>query len=118
MMSHDGLRDGFPQNVQSSEGDDKQTSCSDQDALVWLRATIADAGKDMDGCLLCLLIGPARVSVLVAQEHDHFACWAAGMLIEIHIDRYEAWVKPAGRDGPPVLCGLLYLDHQSVASAR
>lgn len=64
MMSHDGLSDGFPQNVQSSEGDDKQTSCSDQDARVWPRASIADAGKDMDGRLLSLLIGTACVSVL------------------------------------------------------
>ncbi len=118
MMNHGGLNGGLPQNVQSSEGDGKQMSCSGQDARVWLSAIIANVDRSIDRSLLSLLVGTARVSVLVKQEHDHFACWAAGMLIEIHIDRYEAWVKPDGRDGPPVLCGLLYLDHQSVASAR
>jgi len=118
MMNHGGLNGGLPQNVQSSEGDGKQMSCSGQDARVWLSAIIANVDRSIDRSLLSLLVGTARVSVLVEQEHDHFACWAVGMLIEIHISRYEAWVKPYGRDSSPVLCGLLYLDHQSVASAR
>ncbi len=118
MMSHDGLNDGFPQSVPSSEGDGKQTTCSDPDVRVWLRATIVDVDRSSDRCLLSLLVGTARVSVLVEQEHDHFTGWAVGMLIEIHISPYEAWVKPYGVDSSPVLCGLLYLDQQSVAGAR
>lgn len=85
---------------------------------MWLKATIAEVDGDLEGRLLSLLIGTARVSVLIGREDDHFAGWAAGMLIDIHIGRYEAWVKPCGRDCAPVLCGLLYLDHQSLASAR
>ncbi|MCC6966769.1 MAG: hypothetical protein IT391_10890 [Nitrospira sp.] len=85
---------------------------------MWLRAAIIDVDSDLDGRLLSLLVVTAHVSVRVEQEDDHFGAWKAGMPIEIHIGRYEAWVKPYGRDCPPVLCGLLYLDHQSLAGAR
>ncbi|MBS0169996.1 MAG: hypothetical protein JSR62_06540 [Nitrospira sp.] len=88
------------------------------DAAVWLKAIIAEVDRDLEGRLLSLLIGTARVSVLVGREADHFAGWAVGMPLDIHIGRYEAWVKPSGTDCIPVLCGLLYLDHQSLASAR
>lgn len=118
MMRHDASKGGQPRNVVANEGAGQATVFSPGDARVWLRATITRADRDLDGSLLSLLIGTARVSVLVGRKDDHFACWAAGMLIDIHIGRYEAWVKPYGRDCPPVLCGLLYLDHQSLASAR
>lgn len=104
-MRHDGLKN-------------EVASLTCEDARVWLKATIAEVDRDLDGRLLSLLVGTARVSVLVERKEDHFAGWAAGMLIDIHIGRYEAWVKPCGKDCLPVLCGLLYLDHQSLASAR
>ena len=118
MMNHDGRKGGAPLNVAPGEGAGKQASFAGQDVRVWLRATIVDVDRSSDRCLLSLLVGTARVSVLVEQEHDHFTGWAVGMLIEIHISPYEAWVKPYGVDSSPVLCGLLYLDQQSVAGAR
>ena len=118
MMNHDGRKGGAPLNVAPGEGAGKQASFAGQDVRVWLRATIVDVDRDLDGRLLSLLVGTTRVSVLVEQEDDHCASWEAGMIIDIHIGRYEAWIKPWGRDCSPVLCGLLYLDHQSLASAR
>ncbi|MCW5799437.1 MAG: hypothetical protein LZF60_260030 [Nitrospira sp.] len=117
-MSHDGPNGEWRRDGVLNEVSGREPSLSCRDARVWLRGTIAEVDKDVDGRLLSLLIGAARVSVLVGREDDHFASWAAGMFIDIHIDRYEAWVKPCGRDCAPVLCGLLYLDHQSLAGAR
>lgn len=106
---HDGLQDRSLV---------KETLDSCQDVRVWLKAQIIETGEAPEGRLLSLLVGVARVSVLVGRDEDRFTRWRPGMTIEIHIGRYEAWVKPCGSDCPPTLCGLLYLDHQSLASAR
>ncbi len=118
MMSHDGPNRALYLNEVPNEDSENEVRCSCQDARVWLKANITEVDGDLDGSLLSLLVGTARVSVLVEQEDNHGASWASGMSIDIHIGRYEAWIKPAGKDCPPVLCGLLYLDHQSLASAR
>jgi hypothetical protein len=96
----------------------KETLDSCQDVRVWLKADIIEIGEAPEGRLLSLLVGVARVSVLVGRDEDRFTRWSPGMTIEIHIGRYEAWVKPCGSDCPPTLCGLLYLDHQFLAGAR
>ncbi len=117
MTNHDGCRDGVLRNELPREGAE-EIAVSSRDAWLWLRATIVDVESDCNGRLLSLLVGTAHVSVRVEQVDDHFGSWEPGMLIEIHIGRYEAWVKPYGRGCTPVLCGLLYLDHQSLAGAR
>lgn len=89
-----------------------------RDARVWLRAQVMELGDASEGKLLSLLIGTARVSVFVGREEDSFGRWTRGMTLEIHVGRYEAWLKPCGSHGPPVSCGLLYLDYQSLAGAR
>ena len=118
MMSHDGPNRALYLNEVPNEDSENEVRCSCQDARVWLKANITEVDGDLDGRLLSLLVGTARVSVLVGREDDHFDRWEANMSIDIHIGRYEVWVKPWGIDCPPVLCGLLYLDHQSLASAR
>ena len=55
--------------------------------------------------------------MLVGREDDHFARWEANMSIDIHIGRYGLG-EALGLIVLRCLCGLLYLDHQSLASAR
>ncbi len=88
------------------------------DARVWLRAQVTDIGKAPEGTFLSLVIGTARVSVFIGRDEDNFGRWNSGMTLEIHVGRYDAWLKPGRPDCAPVLCGLLYLDHQSLASSR
>ena len=54
MMNHDGRKGGAPLNVAPGEGAGKQASFAGQDVRVWLRATIVDVDRDLDGRLLSL----------------------------------------------------------------
>jgi len=88
------------------------------DSRVWLKAQIVEVVQAPEGRLLSLLVGSAQVSALVGSESDRFGRWASGMAVEIHVGRYEAWLKPHGGGWPPVLCGILYLDRHTLDRAR
>lgn len=88
------------------------------DSRVWLRARIVEVGRAPEGRLLSLVVGSAQVSALVGSELDSFGQWHPGMAIEIHVGRYEAWLKPCGNGCPPVPCGILYLDRHTLGGAR
>lgn len=88
------------------------------DARVWLKGQITHIGHSQEGTLLSLLIGTASVSVFIDQEDDDVRRWTTDMNVEIHVDQYDAWLKPRGSNGSAILCGILYLDHHSVAGAR
>ena len=89
-----------------------------RDARVWLSAQVKEIGEAPEGKFLSLMIGTARVSVFIGREEDSFDRWESDMTLEIHVGRYDAWLKPCGHTSPPVLCGLLYLDSQSLANTR
>ena len=88
------------------------------DARVWLTAQVREMRDAPEGMFLSLLIGTTRVSVFICREDDSFGRWRAGMTLEIRVGRYDSWLKLCGRDSTPVLCGLLYLDSQSLAVSR
>jgi hypothetical protein len=88
------------------------------DARVWLKGQITHIGHSQEGTLLSLLIGSAHVSVFIDQEDDDFRRWTSGMAVEIHVDQYDAWLKPRGHDRSAIFCGILYLDHHSASGAR
>lgn len=87
------------------------------DARVWLKGQITHIGHSQEGTLLSLLIGTAQVSVFIDQEADDFRRWTSGMNVEIHVDQYDAWLKPRGSDRSAIFCGILYLDHHSASGA-
>ncbi|MDI3467408.1 MAG: hypothetical protein OJF50_006229 [Nitrospira sp.] len=101
-----------------SQTEERAMSDSPSDSRVWLRARIVEVGEVPEGRLLSLLVGSARVSALVGSESDSFGQWVPGMAVEIHVGRYEAWLKPRGIGCPPVLCGILYLDQHALGGAR
>jgi hypothetical protein len=101
-----------------SQNDEEDRNGLLADSRVWLRARIVEVGTAPEGRLLSLLVGSARVSALVGSESDSFGQWTPGMAIEIHVGRYEAWLKPSGNGCPPVLCGILYLDQHALGGAR
>lgn len=109
------LNAGRRENAVPDRISERDTIDSCQDARVWLKAQIIQTDEAQEGRLLSLLVGTARVSVLIDREGDSVRRWSPGLTIEIHIGRYEARMKPCGRDCPPVLCGLLYLGRQSLA---
>lgn len=97
---------------------DRETFDPFRDARVWMRAQVTEIGEASEGKFLSLLIGTARVSVFIGWEDDSFDRWSSGMTLDIHVGRYDAWLKPAGGDRASVLCGLLYLDSQSITATR
>lgn len=109
-----GMRQGVAPAVNRNGG----TFDPFHDVRVWLRAQVTDVGEAPEGRVLSLLIGTARVAVFLGRENDSFCCWAVGMTLDIHVGRYDAWLKPRGSECAPVSCGLLYLDSQSLAAAR
>lgn len=109
------LDDSVSREAMRTVSYDGGTFDSFQDARIWLRAEVREVVKAPEGTFLTLLIGTARVSLLVGREGDSFGLWRSGMVLEIHVGRYEAWIKPSGSDSVPVLCGVLYLDSQTHA---
>ena len=68
-----------------------------RDARVWLSAQVTEIGEAPEGKFLSLLIGTARVSVFIGREEDSFGRWKSGMTLDIHVGRYDAWLKPCGQ---------------------
>lgn len=97
---------------------DRETFHPFRDARVWMRAQVTAVGEAPEGRFLSLLIGTARVSVFIDREQDGFGRWNSGMTLDIHVGRYDAWLKPCSSDGAPVLCGVLYLDSHCIAVTR
>ncbi len=89
-----------------------------RDARVWLKAQVTEIGEAPEGTLLSLVIGIARVSVFIGREEDPVRQWSPGIKLDIHIGRHDAWLKRSGSDSAPVLCGILFLDSQSLAATR
>ncbi len=88
------------------------------DARVWMGAHVTEIGEAPEGKVLSLLIGTARVSVFIGWEDDSFGRWSSGMRLDIHVGRYDAWLRPAGSGHALILCGLLYLDSHSLTVTR
>lgn len=102
----------------STVGDDSKTFDPFRDARVWLKAQVKEIGAAPEGMFLSLLVGVACVSVFIGREDDSFGQWRSGMTLDIHVGRYDAWLKPCGGESVPVLCGVLYLDSQSLVVTR
>ncbi len=102
----------------SNVSHDRETFDPCRDARVWMRAQVTEVAEASEGRFLSLLIGTARVSVFIGREEDSFGRWNSGMTLDIHVGRYDAWLKPCRSDCAPVLCGLLYLDSHSLAAGR
>jgi hypothetical protein len=89
-----------------------------RDARVWLKAQVTEIGEAPEGKFHSLVIGTARVSVFIDREEDRVGQWSPGMRLDIHVGRYDAWLKRSGSESAPVLCGILFLDSQSLATTR
>ena len=95
-----------------------ETSDHLRDTRVWLTARVTEISEASEGEFLSLLIGTARVSVFIAREEDSFRQWTSGEILDIHVGRYDAWLKPRGSENERILCGVLFLDSRSIPVTR
>ena len=95
-----------------------ETSNHLRDTRVWLTARVTEISEASEGEFLSLLIGTARVSVFIAREEDSFRQWTSGEILDIHVGRYDAWLKPRGSENERILCGVLFLDSRSIPVTR
>jgi hypothetical protein len=45
---------------------------------------------------------------LVCGDQDIPYEWAPGLPVEMHVDQWEAWLRPAGDGIDAVMCKLMY----------
>ncbi|MGH7254006.1 MAG: hypothetical protein ACREIE_09440, partial [Nitrospiraceae bacterium] len=78
---------------------------------VWLKGLLQAVHEVSSGWLLSLEIGGAHVSALVSLEAIQEISWARmpGEQVEVHVDQWDAWVKPSGAGAEPIPCRLLQL---------
>ena len=75
---------------------------------VWLKARIEAVRKTASGSVVSLDVGGAQISALVCGDQDIPYEWAPGLPVEMHVDQWEAWLRPAGDGIDAVMCKLIY----------
>jgi molybdopterin-binding protein len=75
---------------------------------VWLKARVEAVRRAESGCVVSLDVGGAHVSALVCGDQDALCEWAPGLPVEMHVDQWDAWLRPAGDDIDAVMCKLMY----------
>jgi molybdopterin-binding protein len=75
---------------------------------VWLKARIEAVRKSASGSVVSLNVGGTHISALVCGDQDIPYEWAPGLPVEMHVDQWEAWLRPAGDGIDAVMCKLMY----------
>ena len=84
------------------------SSATYQRPRVWLKARVEAIRRAESGCVVSLDVGGARVSALVCGDQDALFEWAPGLPVEMHVDQWDAWLRPAGEGLDAVMCKLMY----------
>ena len=58
--------------------------------------------------VLWLTVGDAQVSAHLGQESSADFWWEPGTEVEVSIEQWDAWIRPAGFAREPVGCRLAY----------
>lgn len=75
---------------------------------VWLKARVEAVRKSASGSVVALDVGGAHISALVCGDHDAPFEWTPGLPVEMHIDQWDAWLRPTGEGLDAILCKLVY----------
>jgi len=75
---------------------------------VWLKARVEAVRKSDSGSIVSLDVGGTHISALVCGDDDIPYEWAPGLSVEMHVDQWEAWLRPAGDGLDAVMCKLVY----------
>ena len=75
---------------------------------VWLKARVEAVRKSASGSVVALDVGGAHISALVCGDQDALFEWTPGLPVEMHIDQWDAWLRPAGEGLDSVMCKLMY----------
>lgn len=75
---------------------------------VWLKARVEAVRKSDSGSIVLLNVGGTHISALVCGDQDIPYEWAPGLPVEMHVDQWEAWLRPAGDALDAVVCKLMY----------
>lgn len=75
---------------------------------VWLKARVETVRKSESGSVVSLDVGGSHISALVCGDQDIPYEWAPGLPVEMHVDQWEAWLRPAGDGIDAVMCKLIY----------
>src|SRR5207249_98137 len=75
---------------------------------VWLKARIEAIRKSASGSVVSLDVRGTQISALICGDQDIPYEWAPGLPVEMHVDQWEAWLRPAGDGIDAVMCKLMY----------
>jgi molybdopterin-binding protein len=75
---------------------------------VWLKARVEAVRKSASGSVVSLDVGGSHISALVCGDQAIPYEWAPGLPVEMHVDQWEAWLRPAGDSIDAVMCKLMY----------
>jgi molybdopterin-binding protein len=75
---------------------------------VWLKARIEAVRKSASGNVVSLDVGGSHISALVCENQAIPYEWAPGLPVEMHVDQWKAWLRPAGDGIDAVMCKLMY----------
>ena len=75
---------------------------------VWLKARVQGVRRAESGCVVSLDVGGAHVSALVCGDQDLLCEWVPGLPVEMHVDQWDAWLRPTGAGLDAVMCTLMY----------
>jgi hypothetical protein len=78
---------------------------------IWLRGCVKKMQRCPMGVQLLLQIGQAQVSALICCGEQSLAQWIPGAPIEVHVGRYESWlrsVESREKKGASIECKLVF----------
>ncbi|WP_447983560.1 hypothetical protein [Nitrospira sp. Nam74] len=79
-----------------------------QHPRVWLKARVETVRRAGTGWLVSLDVGGAHVSALVCGDQDVLCEWVPGLPVEMHVDQWDAWLRPTGAGPDAIMCKLTY----------
>jgi molybdopterin-binding protein len=75
---------------------------------VWIRGRVEAVRKAESGCVISLDVGGAHISALICGDQDALCEWVPGLPVEMHVDQWDAWLRPTGEGVDAVMCKLMY----------
>ena len=78
------------------------------DRHVWLKGGCGQWRRSSGLWVLWLTVGDAQVSAHLGQESSADFWWEPGTEVEVSIEQWDAWIRPAGFAREPVGCRLAY----------
>jgi len=75
---------------------------------VWLKARVEAVRRSDSGSVVSLDVGGTRVSAVLCRDHAILCVWAPGLPVEMHVDQWEAWLRPTGDRIEAIMCKLVY----------